>query len=102
MGEYAVSRAAISDLEHIYETGRRHFGPAQSERYQHELFGRFQLLADFPEIGGAPFNVGRNELLRFPFGSHLIVYMKTSTGVRIVRVFHARMDWRRRLRREGV
>lgn len=90
------------DLEHIYQTGLRQFGPAQAERYQHELFGRFQLLADFPGIAGPPFKVKRRNVFRFPFGSHVIVFATTRTGVRIARVFHARMDWRRRLRREGV
>ena len=102
MGEYVISPAAITDLQHIYETGLQQFGPAQSERYQHELFGRFRLLADFPDIGGPPFKVGRQEVFRFPFGSHIIVYVKTRTGVRIARVFHARMDWRSRLHRQGL
>jgi toxin ParE1/3/4 len=102
MGEYVLSPPAISDLEHIYQTGFQQFGPAQSERYLHELFGRFQLLADFPDIGGRPLKVRQVEVFRFPFGSHVIVFTKTHSGVRITRVFHARMDWRVRLRREGL
>lgn len=102
MGDYVLSPRAIVDLEHIYQSGVRQFGPTQAERYQHELFGRFQLLADFPGTAGPPFMVKRRRVFRFPFGSHVIIFTTIPTGVRIARVFHARMDWRRRLRREGL
>jgi plasmid stabilization system protein ParE len=32
---------------------------------------------------------------RFPFGSHIVLFKREETGVAIVRVFQARMDWRR-------
>ena len=101
MREFTVSPTAIVDLEQIYEDGLDRFGALQAERYQHELFGRFQLLADFPGIAGPPFKVKRRDVRRFPFGSHGIIFTTTTSGVRIARVFHASMDWRRQLRQGG-
>jgi plasmid stabilization system protein ParE len=32
---------------------------------------------------------------RFPFGAHIVLFRREETGVVIVRVFQARMDWLR-------
>ena len=101
MGEYDFAPGVDLDLEAIYEFGEQRFGRAQAERYQAELFGCFQLLADFPGIAGQPFKVKHRELFRFPFGSHVVVFTLTSSGIRIVAVFRGSMDWRRQLNRRG-
>ena len=77
------------------------FGAAQAERYQHELFNCFRLLAEFPGMAGPPRSVKGRDVYRFPFGSHVVIFTKTGAGVRIARLFHERIDWLRRLRREG-
>lgn len=38
-------------------------------------------------------------LLSAPAGQHIIFYRKTSTGIRIIRVLHQGMDFRRHLAR---
>lgn len=101
MAEFVVSIEAISDLESIFENGLSLFGEAQAERYQRELFGRFELLADFPGIAGPALPINPANLYRFPFGSHVIIFTLIPDGVRIVRIFHARMDWLSRLTEFG-
>jgi plasmid stabilization system protein ParE len=64
--------------------------------------GRFSYLPTFPGIAGPPIKVKRRNVFRFPFGSHVIVFTTMPGGVRIARLFHARMDWRRRIGRERV
>jgi plasmid stabilization system protein ParE len=52
MPDYRLSPKATADLEDIYAQDLEQFGPAQADRYQYELHGRFQLLAEFPGIAG--------------------------------------------------
>jgi toxin ParE1/3/4 len=102
VADYAVSEAAERELEKIYESGIGLFGVEQAQRYLSELTERFQLLAEFPGIGGPEFSVRRRKVRRFPFGSHVIIYADIKNGVRILRVLHCRTDWRRELRRQGI
>jgi|SRR5271165_4517658 len=95
MPDYRFSPKAIADLEDIYAAGLEQFGAAQADRYQHELHGCFQLLAEFPGIAGRPLTAFTPSVFRFPFGSHVILFTADGSGVVIVRVFHARMDWLR-------
>ena len=102
MGEFLVSPRAVSDLEKVYEAGVERFGSEQAGRYQEQLFGCFQLLADFPGIAGPAFKVRSRDVFRFPYGSHVVVFTKTDTGIRVARVFHESMDWRALLARRGL
>ena len=97
MGEYDFAPGVDADLEDIYAFGEDRFGTAQADRYQEQLFDCFPLLADFPGIAGPPFRLKRRVLYRFPFGSHVVVFVTSTCGVRIVAVFRASMDWRRHL-----
>ena len=102
MGEFELTTAAEADLERLYDFGVARFGVTQARRYQEELFGCFQLLADFPGIAGLPFKVKRRDVYRFPFGSHVVVFTASPAGIVIGRVFHEAMDWRKLLMRRGL
>ena len=97
MPDYRLSPKAIADLENIYAQGLEQFGSAQADRYQHELHGRFQLLAEFPGIAGKALRGVSPPIHRFPFGAHVILFRPDEAGAVIVRVFQARMDWLRLL-----
>ncbi len=99
MPDYRLSPKAIADLEDIYTQGLEQFGPAQADRYLNELYGRFQLLAEFPGIAGQPLKGFSPPIHRFPFGAHLILFRPDEAGVTVVRVLQARMDWLRLLER---
>ncbi|MFY9641036.1 MAG: type II toxin-antitoxin system RelE/ParE family toxin [Rhodomicrobium sp.] len=100
MPDYVLYPKAAADLEEIYFAGLTQFGAPQAQRYQRELHGRFQLLAEFPGIAGSQLRGLSRPLYRFPFGSHIILFEKAEDGVAIVRVFQARMDWLRYLQDE--
>lgn len=99
MGEFTISPKALADLEDIYEYGLDRYGIERADRYQGEMFRSFQLLADFPGIAGQPITVQRQDVFRFPFGSHVIIFTTTRTGIRVARVFHESSVWQRRLQR---
>ena len=100
MPDYFLYPKAVTDLEEIYLAGVSQFGGVQARRYLRELHGRFQLLAEFPDIAGASLRGFSRPIRRFPFGSHIIVFEKSGDGVAIVRVLHAHMDWLRQIEGE--
>ena len=92
MADYAVSPAAENDLDWIFDVGLENFGIYQAIRFQDQLHAQFQLLADFPGIGGRPIPNVPSELYRCPFTRHVIVYAKREGGVLIVRIFHGNVE----------
>ncbi len=97
MASYRISQEAQRDLEQHYESGITLFGLAQADRYLDELYHQFQLLADFPGIGGRPLDIPGRKYYRLRFASHVIIYTKMEPDVRIERIFHGRMDYLRHL-----
>jgi toxin ParE1/3/4 len=90
---FRLSLAAEEDIIHIAAEGVRLFGLPQAQRYHHELFAIFDLLAANPRIARE-----RHELsppMRVhPFKAHLIVYRIEEDGdILIVRVRHGHEDW---------
>ena len=62
--------------------------PVSADKLITELFGKFQLLADNPELGRI-----RNEFLldlrSFPVKKYLIFYIPSETGIEIFRIIHS-------------
>ena len=102
MAEYRLSPQADDDLDAIYDFGLLRFGELQADRFQEQLHAQFQLLAEFPGIGGAPLPVTFAALYSSPFARHIVVYAKTDYGIRIVRVFHGSVDYMNKLRRSSL
>lgn len=71
MAEYVISARADEDLVSIYGYSYRLFGREQAETYTRDLYGRFQLLANFPGMG-LPVRLGQTTCLKFPTGSHVV------------------------------
>ena len=97
MADYVVSPEAARDLDWIFDIGLENFGIYQAIRFQDQLHAQFQLLADFPGIGGRPLSGVSREVFRSPFASHIIIYEKTDSGVLIARIFHGNIEDVRRL-----
>ena len=97
MAEYVVSPVADRDLGWIFDIGLENIGIYQATRFQDQLHSQFQLLADFPGIGGRPLSGVSREVFRSPFASHVIIYQKSDAGVLIVRIFHGNIEEVRRL-----
>lgn len=95
MAEFVLSSLADDDLVKIYAYSFQLFGKEQAETYTRDVYGRFGLLARFPEMG-LPIKVGQTRCLKFPTGSHIVYYRRTDTGIFIGRILHASQDPTRR------
>lgn len=96
MGSYTLSQEADADLEEIAANSVEQWGVARAETYLlglHETFGR---LAEFPDMGRDAGHI-RPGYRRIETARHLVFYLKTVTGVLIVRVLHQSFDVKRHL-----
>jgi toxin ParE1/3/4 len=84
MADYRLSEAADADVESIYHYGCEAFGARQAEIYFARLMYVFDMLAEFPRMGG---------LLQFRCESHMVFYAIEVDGILIQRVFHGRADF---------
>lgn len=88
---YKFSEKAERDLEDIIDYTFQQWGAAQTHTYLDGLVARGQLLAENPDLGTKREAISE-ELLSFPYESHILYYMKQSHGITIVRVLHQSMD----------
>jgi toxin ParE1/3/4 len=96
MASYELSVEADRDLTDIYIYSYRTFGAARADTYLSSLENCFVRLADSPEIGRSIDHI-RAGYRRFEHARHVVFYVKTVPGIRIVRVLHDRMDHARHL-----
>jgi toxin ParE1/3/4 len=90
---FRFSTEAELDLADIFEAGEILFGRVQAERYLLALLDSFSTIATQPRMAPQR-NVGGVEVRVHPHGSHVILYDIDDLGVLILRVRHAREDWR--------
>jgi toxin ParE1/3/4 len=94
MPGYKLSVEAAADLESIGDFGIAIFGLAQALKYHLALESRFELLAQFPRIGLPTYDLLPG-LYRFPYAAHVIFYTIAPDHIFIVRVLHAKADFKR-------
>lgn len=81
------------DLAEIWFFGAERWGIAQADRYQDSLFDAFDLLADNPDLARLRGEVDPPVRVH-PHRVHLIFFDALDDGIEIVRVLHARRNWR--------
>ena len=91
-----LSEAAIKDIEDILDRSVIDCGVPQTERYYDALNHCLALLDENPDMGTTADDI-REGYLRFPHQSHMIFYQVQSTGIRVIRVLHQRMDVKHQL-----
>lgn len=92
MANYKLSNQADADLENINIYGIQTFGLDQAYKYHIETYSRFEILADFKDIG-MPANLPDHpDYLKFPSGVHIIYYTKTDYGIFIGRILHGKQQ----------
>ncbi len=96
MAGYSLSSKAAADLDSIYEYTILQFGLEQARGYLFGLHERFQALAAQPTQGRKVDELAPG-LRRVEYQSHIVFYISTDNGIRIVRVLHQRMDVTRHL-----
>lgn len=83
---------ATADLRAIDDWLTREADPATSERVLRAILERAEFLLDFPR-GGPPMGPEAGTL-RVRNSPYSLVYRVTGEDIQILRVHHARQDWR--------
>lgn len=93
MAHYSISNEALDDIMRFHQYLIDQNGLSVSEDFIEGIFNKFQLLADFPDMGR-----NRNEiskvLLSFPdvkFNQN-ISYEKSTGGIQVMRMLGGRQD----------
>ena len=93
---YRLSRRAAEDVADIADYTISTFGLSQARRYRNGLEQSFQYLAEYPHQGQSAGELAPG-LRRHRYQSHMIFYRKADTGILVIRVLHARMDFANQL-----
>ena len=92
-----ITPGANADIVGIWDYTVIEHGLAAADAYVTDLDGAMQRLLDFPRLG-ADCSAIRNGYRCIRSGSHSIYYIAHKGGIEIMRVLHASMDARARLR----
>ena len=90
---YRLAPRARTDLEAVWLYGFRTWSLEQADAYQRGLVRCFEALAAHPEMARERSNFSPPVRVHV-HGAHLVVYRIEVDHVLIVRVLHARQDWR--------
>lgn len=96
MTRYLLRKRAEADLEDIWRFTVQRWDLAQAETYVDALLAAFGRLGEQPTLGKACEEI-RAGYRRYVVGSHVVFYVMTDGVVDIVRILHARRDFRRHL-----
>ncbi len=91
MSQLRLSPKARADLDAIWNYTAQHWGRDQAEAYLLSLDGTMKLLANQPGLGRKIDDI-RKGYLKFPAGSHIIIFRMQSKAIEIVRILHKSMD----------
>ena len=94
MRSWVLSPRARTDLDEIWDWSVAHWGEERAERYIRDLFEVIALAAADPRRGRSRDDIraGYRSIIA---GSHVIFYRTARAGIDVVRILHARMDFRR-------
>jgi len=81
---------AEHDLQDIIDYTLQQWGASQAYQYIDGLENQGQLLANNPNLGIQRDAIYKG-LLSFPYESHILFYVKNSSGITIIRVLHQSM-----------
>jgi len=89
---FRLTRAAVADLDDIWNYSNATWGPARAEAYASGIFECFARAVDAPETGQdrSAFVPGARTLRA---GRHLVFYRRVGSDVVILRVVHERRNW---------
>ncbi|MDZ7711466.1 MAG: type II toxin-antitoxin system RelE/ParE family toxin [Roseovarius sp.] len=92
MTEFRLARAAVADLDDIWDYSSETWGPDQAEAYVADIFACFARAVAMPETGRdrSRFVPGARSLTA---GRHLVFYRQIKSEVVILRVVHERRNW---------
>ncbi len=85
MADYRLSKLADKDLTSIASYTIKRFGLRQASLYRDGLFKAFEMVADFPLIGGDQSQI-KNNIRRHVHESHAIYYRVGVNEIFILRI----------------
>ena len=91
MAGYALSPAAQTDLEEIWDYTVSRWGEAQAERYTRDIKATCEALSRGTLVGLSAEDI-RAGYRKIGVGSHVMYYSERSGSLEIVRILHRRMD----------
>ena len=91
MAGYALSPAAQTDLEEIWDYTVGRWGEAQAERYTRDIQAACEALSDGSSVGLSAEEI-RAGYRKVGVGSHVMYYRERESTIEIVRILHRRMD----------
>jgi len=80
---YKLTQLAEQDIGNIFDYTIDNWGETQAGKYTHQLYSRFQWLADNPKLGMERGEIKEGYRSYFE-GKHAIFYRETSEGVEII------------------
>jgi toxin ParE1/3/4 len=97
MGKYILSKKAKEDIADIWNYTYETWSEEQADKYFLLLHEGFELISINPKIGLVKREVD-NYLYEFTIHKHMVFYrILGDVEIRIVRVFHERMDMNQQL-----
>lgn len=90
---YTISKTAERQIAEIVDYTDQTFGQQQTDAYVAGLTHSFELIARFPGIGVAAFEI-KQGWRRYRFQSHDIFYLAEADHVRIEAIIHVRRNIR--------
>ena len=96
MSEYRLTSTAIRHIDEISDYSAERFGEVQTDAYMEGLKRAFGLLADFPKMGMAAFEL-RPKLRRFVYGSHVVFHTPHADVVQVNAVIYGKREMRRHM-----
>lgn len=91
MARFELSRLALTDLHAIADYTLERWGREQTLAYIEALQDRLTELAHQPLLGRRRDELAQ-DVLCFPFESHVVFYLGTDFGISVVRILHKRQD----------
>ena len=97
MAKYIFSQKAISDLNGIWDYTFETWSEEQADKYYNIIIRQVDDISKNPDLG-RKFDEVDDNLLGFRIEKHVIFYQINENNIEIIRILHAQMDFKNRLK----
>lgn len=98
MAKYVLTNKAVEDLTRIWNYTYEVWSENQADKYYELIIAAFEEIAESPALGKSYEKISK-EILGFKVGKHIVFCrVPALKKIEIIRVLHARMDLKNRLK----